>query len=129
MALSPAHDPGYHGGCAKQPFLKSGIAKQGRRGCTMEARFDWDESKEQDNIARHGVDFCLAVAVFDDPRLVLAEDAAPSATEKRFFAFGHGGGGVLTVRFTVRGGTIRIIGAGCWRKDRDFHEEANRPSR
>jgi uncharacterized protein len=37
---------------------------------------------------------------------------------------GHSGRGVLTVRFTYRrGGTIRIIGAGYWRKGKKIYEE------
>ncbi len=34
--------------------------------------------------------------------------------------------GILTVRFTVRGERVRIIGAGYWRKGKDFHEKTNR---
>jgi hypothetical protein len=30
----------------------------------------------------------------------------------------------LTVRFTLRNGTIRVIGAGYWRKQRRLYEKA-----
>jgi hypothetical protein len=35
------------------------------------------------------------------------------------------GGGVLTVRFTFRGGIIRIFGAGYWRKGKRIYEQTN----
>ena len=88
--------------------------------------FEWDPRKERENVAKHGVSFGHAARVFDDPRLVLAEDAAHSVAEARFFAFGRVDGGILTVRFIVRGEKVRIIGAGHWRKGRAFYEEANR---
>ncbi len=34
-------------------------------------------------------------------------------------------GGILTVRFTYRGETIRILGAGYWRKGKRIYEEKN----
>lgn len=88
--------------------------------------FEWDARKARDNLAKHGVSFDVATEVFDDPRLVLAADAAHSRAESRYFAFGHVGGGVLTVRFAVRGERVRIIGAGYWRKGEAFYEQANR---
>jgi uncharacterized DUF497 family protein len=87
--------------------------------------FEWDEAKARENRAKHGVTFDLARAVFDDPRLVLAEDLEHSPAEPRYFAFGMVEGGVLTDRFTVRGGRVRVIGAGYWRKGKAFYEEAN----
>lgn len=33
-------------------------------------RFDWDEAKRQENIAKHGLDFVDVPAVFDGPMLV-----------------------------------------------------------
>ena len=73
--------------------------------------------------------FESAKQVFDDPNLVLAEDAGHSGHELRYFAFGRIGGGILTVRFTVRGERVRIIGAGYWRKGKVFYEQANRIQR
>jgi len=35
------------------------------------------------------------------------------------------GGGIMTVRFTIRGDKVRIIGAGYWRRGKAFYEEAN----
>jgi uncharacterized DUF497 family protein len=92
----------------------------------MNRTFAWDPAKERENIAKHGVDFGTATSVFDDPALVLVKDDAHSVGEQRYFAFGFVAGAVLTVRCTLRGETIRLIGAGYWRKGREYYEEANR---
>ena len=63
---------------------------------------------------------------FADPRRVIAEDVAHSGVEPRFYCFGEWGGGVSTVRFAHRDATIRIFGAGHWRKGKRIYEEANR---
>ena len=87
--------------------------------------FEWDPRKARENQAKHGVTFELATKVFDDPKFVLAEDADHSGAERRYFAFGKVGGGVLTVRFTIRADRTRIIGAGYWRKGKAFYEKAH----
>jgi uncharacterized DUF497 family protein len=56
---------------------------------------------------------------------VIAEDVSHSADEKRYYCFGEVGGGILTVRFTYRGGVIRIFGAGYWRKGKALYEKQN----
>ena len=89
-------------------------------------KFEWDVRKARENEAKHGVSFERATRVFDDPKLVLAEDATHSRSEVRYFAFGQVDGGVLTVRFAVRDERVRIIGAGYWRKGRAFYEQTNR---
>jgi hypothetical protein len=38
---------------------------------------------------------------------------------------GADGRGILTVRFTLRGGNIRVIGAGYWRKQQQAYEKTN----
>ena len=88
--------------------------------------FEWDPRKAAENEAKHGVTFELAKTVFDDPNLLLTEDADHSAGERRYFAFGKVGGGILTVRFTVRAERVRIIGAGYWRKGKEFYEKTHR---
>lgn len=90
---------------------------------------EWDERKAQENLAKHGVAFDVAIEVFADPKLVLAEDAGHSGAEPRYFAFGRVRGGILTVRFTVRGERARIIGAGYWRRGKAFYDKANRVHR
>jgi uncharacterized DUF497 family protein len=91
----------------------------------MKLSFDWDERKDADNQAKHGIPFALAQYAFADPKRVIAEDAAHSAKEQRYFCFGQVGEGILTVRFTYRGGIIRIFGAGYWRKGKAIYEREN----
>jgi len=70
------------------------------------SRFEWDANK--DNQGKHGVSFFQAQYAFADSRRVIAKDTAHSETEKRYFCFGGVDNGILTVRFTHRGGMIRI---------------------
>lgn len=90
-----------------------------------QARFDWDEAKDAANKAKHGVSFALAQYAFADPKRVIAQDAAHSAKEQRYFCFGRVGEGILTVRFTYRSGVIRIFGAGYWHKGKTIYEREN----
>jgi uncharacterized protein len=60
--------------------------------------FEWDARKDAENQAKHGIPFAMAQYAFADARRVIAEDMAHSSKEKRYFCFGHVGGGVLTVR-------------------------------
>jgi uncharacterized DUF497 family protein len=88
--------------------------------------FEWDAAKEAANLEKHGVDFSSVPAAFDDPRRLVVADAVHSASEPRFYCIGHDGRGILTVRFTLRGGNIRVIGAGYWRKQKEAYEKAKR---
>ena len=93
-----------------------------------EPSFEWDDLKDRANRAKHGVSFGVAQAAFLDPRRVIAEDLEHSGAERRYFyfCFGMAAGGVMTVRFTYRGGRIRIFGAGYWRKGKRIYEQQNR---
>ena len=88
-------------------------------------RFAWDGRKEAENRRKHGVSFRRAQKAFLDPCRVVAPDLDHSEAEPRFFCIGRAGEGILTVRFTVRGEIIRLIGAGYWRKGKRVYEEAN----
>lgn len=85
--------------------------------------FEWDASKERDNLTKHGVGFGEAIAAFADPQAVYLPDEAHSGFELRYFCVGRTPRGIVTVRFTRRGGSIRIIGAGYWRKGLKLYEE------
>jgi len=89
------------------------------------ARFEWDPANDAENQRKHGVGFAVARLAFPDRRRVLAEDLAHSELEQRFYCFGWVNSGVLTVRLTYRGGVIRIIGAGYWRKGQQIHAKEN----
>ena len=91
-----------------------------------EPTFDWDPAKDRTNRTKHGVSFARAQYAFFDPRRVIAEDLDHSGAEQRYFCFGSVDGGVMTVRFTYRAGSIRIFGAGYWRKGKKIYEQKNR---
>ena len=88
-------------------------------------QFEWDENKDAENREKHGVAFSTAQYAFADPHRVIAEDLAHSEGEQRYFCFGKVEAGILTVRFTYRGGMIRIFGAGYWRKGKAIYEREN----
>ncbi len=89
-----------------------------------EVGFEWDPRKNETNLAKHGVSFCAAQQAFLDPKRVIAEDIEHSRSEKRYYCFGKVDGAVMTVRFTYKDRTIRIFGAGYWRKGRKIYEKA-----
>ena len=89
-------------------------------------RFEWDEDKDIEDQAKHGVSFALGQRAFLDPHRVIAEDVSHSGREGRFYCMGRVNDGILTVRFTYRGNVIRIYGAGYWRKGRKIYEEQNK---
>lgn len=87
--------------------------------------FTWSSQKAQLNFIKHGIDFFEAVGAFLDPNRIIATDNKHSESEKRFFCIGKITNGIITVRFTYRESTIRIIGAGYWRKGKTFYEKEN----
>ncbi len=87
-----------------------------------EMKFEWDAKKDEENREKHGVPFQTAQYAFADPKRIIAEDLSHSQNEQRYFCFGIVGGGILTVRFTLRGSNIRIFGAGYWRKGKKIYE-------
>ncbi len=85
--------------------------------------FEWDHEKEKANISKHGVSFYEAELAFEDPKRVLKPDFKHSEKEQRWLCFGMVKGDVMTVRFTTRGESLRIIGAAYWRKGRKEYEK------
>lgn len=86
--------------------------------------FDWDDSKNEANIARHGLSFYEAQDAFFDKHRVILLDKKHSSKEKRYFCIGKtANGGIATVRFTIRNDQIRIIGAGYWRKGKRLYDK------
>ncbi|MGW8258152.1 MAG: BrnT family toxin [Thermoguttaceae bacterium] len=88
-------------------------------------KFQWDERKDLINQRKHGISFAVAQQAFFDPKRVIARDLKHSNSEKRYYCMGRVGKGILTVRFTFRGRTIRIIGAGYWREGREVYDKKN----
>lgn len=89
------------------------------------ARLEWDDAKDAENIRNHRVSFEHAQHAITDPRRAIAEDLGHSHDEKRYSCFGRVDSGTLTVRFTYRGGVIKLIGAGYWRRGGRIHERQN----
>jgi uncharacterized DUF497 family protein len=88
-----------------------------------ESNFEWDPEKEKINIYKHGIDFATAAEAFTDPKRRIIIDSKHNRTEQRLFCLGKVNGRILTVRFTYRGGKIRIIGAGFWRGGKLHYEK------
>ena len=82
------------------------------------ADFEWDENKDKTN--------ALAQLAFLDHSRLILEDLEHSIDEKRYYCLGRVSGGILTVRFTYRSDTIRIFGAGYWRKGKKIYEKENK---
>jgi uncharacterized DUF497 family protein len=88
----------------------------------MAPSFEWDPAKDAENQRKHGLGFVDAQRAFLDPRRLIARDLSHSRSEQRFYCFGLVGDGIVTVRFTYRGGVIRIYGAGYWRRGKKLYE-------
>jgi uncharacterized DUF497 family protein len=71
-------------------------------------RVTWDETKREENLRKHGIDFAVAEALFEGYTATL-EDHRFDYGEQRFVTFGLLDGRVLAVVHTERDGDIRII--------------------
>ena len=91
----------------------------------QKTHFEWDDAKDKENEAKHGIAFAMAQRAFLDPDRVIAEDTTHSTQEERFYCIGRVGDGIITVRFTYRSGVVRIFGAGYWRKGKKLYEKTN----
>ena len=87
--------------------------------------FIWNAHKEAANIAKHGIDFVTAAKAFQDPRRRTFTDSKHSSKEPRLFCIGVVDEKVITVRYVLRQGKIRIFGAGFWRRGKAIYEAQN----
>ncbi|PDW05039.1 BrnT family toxin [Candidatus Viridilinea mediisalina] len=89
--------------------------------------FEWDDRKAAHNLAKHGVSFLEAAAVFYDPLAVTFADPDHSMTEDRWIILGTSDlGRLLFVAHTDRGDRIRIISARVARpKERRLYAAGN----
>jgi uncharacterized DUF497 family protein len=75
-------------------------------------RFEWDDAKAAENIAKHGVSFVEAKEVFADPFELAVRDDSHSLSEDRWSSIGQTfSGRMVVVSYTESGDTIRIISA------------------
>jgi uncharacterized protein len=69
--------------------------------------FEFDPEKSTINLAKHGIDFIQAQALWDDDRR--AEILSGGSEEKRWLLIGKIGGRHWTAIYTMRKANIRII--------------------
>lgn len=72
------------------------------------AGLDWDEAKSRQNLAKHGLSFQDAAAVFAGP-CVTVEDTRRHYGERRFITLGLLSGRTVVIAHTPRGRRIRVI--------------------
>ena len=92
----------------------------------MDLRFEWDETKAETNLSKHGVGFQEAQTVFLDPLARIFDDELHSVNELREIIIGRSNDDrLLLVSFTEREiGVVRIISARCaTRRERNDYEE------
>jgi uncharacterized DUF497 family protein len=70
--------------------------------------FEWDESKRQTNMAKHGIDFRDAIRVFQGP---VFESMSRQRGEDRVVAIGSMEGIEILLVYVMRGKQRRIISA------------------
>ena len=73
--------------------------------------FEWDDAKALRNQAKHNVEFSYATNVFLDPNRADIDVSRMQDREMRRKAIGLIEGQLLTVVYTIRAGSIRIISA------------------
>ena len=75
-------------------------------------RFEWDDQKAFENLAKHGVTFGEATEVFYDPNALEDYDAEHSIDETRFVIIGLSSRQLLYVVYAERvADLVRIISA------------------
>ena len=72
--------------------------------------FEWDEGKRQTNIDKHGIDFVVAIRIFDG-FYVRQENDGRDDGEKRSVITGALDGAVITVVYTEREIRLRLVSA------------------
>ncbi len=87
--------------------------------------FEWDENKNQKNIAKHGIDFNDAITVFDDDDRIEARDGRNDYGEERIQVIGEAKPGVLMAVYTWRknNASRRVISARiASKKERELYQ-------
>jgi uncharacterized DUF497 family protein len=73
--------------------------------------FEWDDEKAELNFEKHGVSFRWATQVFTSPESVEIDATRAADGEARRKVVGMIGDTLLTVVYTLRGDTRRLISA------------------
>jgi len=90
--------------------------------------YEWDETKSQENLSKHGLSFDDAEIVFAGPCLTF-EDSRFDYGEPRFITLGHLEGRLVVVAHTPRGARMRIISMrkGNSREEKAYQERLETP--
>jgi uncharacterized DUF497 family protein len=89
-------------------------------------RLDWDEAKNRQNVAKHGVHFETAVLAFEDPYALVRLDRIIDGEERWQTIAMINGLVVLLVAHTLDDDLIRIISARkATPRERRLYEETN----
>ena len=92
-------------------------------------RFEWDPSKAESNVRKHGISFDEAVTVFKDPLAFIFDDTAHSEQEHREIIIGMSAlRRMILVCFVERvENTVRIISArpATRQEIKDYEENAH----
>jgi uncharacterized DUF497 family protein len=91
----------------------------------QDVKFEWDQTKETANFAKHGVEFFDCASCLSRFPAHFIRYPGLTKLETRWQLVGFDGNGILTVRFTLRRGWVRVIGAGYWRKQKQIYEKEN----
>ncbi|MCJ2082262.1 BrnT family toxin [Methylobacterium sp. J-090] len=87
--------------------------------------YEWDETKREANLRKHGIDFWDALDVFEGPHLMIRSDRNG---EERWGALGLLGDRAIVVFFTPRGAVRRLISArSARRNERKIYHTHNAP--
>jgi uncharacterized DUF497 family protein len=73
--------------------------------------YEWDDNKNQQNQAKHGIDFYDAVRIFMDIDRIEVVDDRKNYRETRYRTVGTAFNVVLTVVYTMRSSRYRLISA------------------
>ena len=87
--------------------------------------FEWDQTKAERNLGKHGVSFDEAASAFEDPLYLDFFDPEHSEEEHRYIRVGCSAQGrILLISYTERQGMLRLISARpATRKERQAYEE------
>jgi uncharacterized DUF497 family protein len=83
--------------------------------------FEWDKTKRDSNLTKHGVDFPFAEMLFDGRPVITAPSRR--AAEERYITTGKIDGRFFTAIWTWRGDVVRLISV---RRARDEEEKRHR---
>ncbi len=74
-------------------------------------KFEWDGNKNKSNLEKHGVDFNQAKEVFSDKDKIEITDNRKDYGEERTKIIGKAMDLLLSVVYTMRDATVRLISA------------------